>query len=359
MMNDPQIPPPVSLKPQWILASSLVRYLVSQTLPLSQALKNSDQLKQIAQEIRRAVSASEVSLPAATKGHTLTAVGTLMYWLGFYAGYTVAPVLGLAIVLLGSAGISAGYKCTCEAWRNFGFLQLYYSCLLLMQNADRIVTDQERRIMDEFLLSLELSELEKAKLRNMKTPTLESIEIPDWVDADQRKSILSGCWSLVYCDGVSPVEEDFFNRLANRFQVSVEEAEALKKQAMQLVNRQEEKLLKLGTWVQALIGPGNLPHPILEVITQTSFKVSHREALMEALQKPEHLCAPEIPLEANAAQFLLAGAGLLEMLLTHESDPSSPVMHEKLSALGRQAGKELELDDFRTLCGELFRMMTE
>ncbi|HNV68196.1 MAG TPA: hypothetical protein PKO06_00760 [Candidatus Ozemobacteraceae bacterium] len=345
-----------SVSPDGLFASTLIRYLLNQPLPLSHSLQNRQQLEQITDDLRQALSRRVRGLPSTSPGHTLTAGGTLLYWLGFYAGFTAAPVLGFAIALLGSAGISAGYKFTCEAWRNFEYLRLFYTSLALMQNADHTITEQERRILSDFLLSLELSDAEKNQLREITAPTLEDIKVPEWVDTDQRRSILSACWSLVYCDGVQPSEGDLFSRLSERFDVSAEEATLLCRQAEKLIDRQEEDVLNLGRLYKSLTQQPEIPNALLEALIHSSVKWPSREAFAETLTSSP-VTAPTLPTAAREAQFLLAGSTVLDLLLGQHPELAAAGILTPLTQLARAVGRETELAEFHALCAGLFHRL--
>ncbi len=339
-----------------LFSSSLIRHLLGQPLPLTYSVQNREQLEQIVADLRKAMGKQALSLPSASRGHTITAGSTLLYWLGLYAGLTTAPVLGFAIALMASAGLSVGYKFTCEAWRNFDYLRLFYTALALMQNADHTVSEQERRILSDFLASLEISESEKAQLRAITDPSLDDIKVPEWVDADQRRSILSACWSLVYCDGVQPIEAELFAKLSERFGVSAEEGLQLCMQAEKLIDRQEEAVFQLGLLYKSLSQKTELPSLVIETLIHSSVKWPSRDAFAARLAEAP-ITAPELPGAAREAQFLLAGAAVCDHAAAQDPENAAGSILLPLTQLARQHEREGELSEFHTLCGRLFHQL--
>lgn len=339
-----------------LFSSSLIRYLREQSLPLTHSLQNRGQLEQIAADLRKAMGKHGLSLPSASQGHTITVGSTLLYWLGLYAGFSAAPVLGFVIALTASAGLSLGYKFTCEAWRNFDYLRLFYTALALMQNADHTVSEQERRILSDFLVSLEISESEKAQLRAITAPSLDDIKVPEWLDADQRRSILSACWSLVYCDGVQPIEAELFAKLSERFGVSAEEGLQLCMQAEKLIDRQEEAVFKLGLLYKSLTQKEELPSLVLETLLHSSLKWPSRDAFAARLAAAP-LTAAKLPDAAREAQFLLAGAVVCDHAAAQDPENAAGGILLPLTHLARQHQREEELSEFHALCGRLFHQL--
>lgn len=241
-------------------------------------------------------------------GGRMTLAGALVYWTGFAAGVMNAP-LGLLIGVFGSAGLISGYQKICQTRRDFEFLRTYYSCLLLMEQADNIITELERKQMDAFLESLPITEKDKAELQEIKIKSVDEIEFPNWFEFSQARMILTGCCCLSYCDGIAAEELAVFQAIGEKLGVNPKELKTIRQDAMQAVDALENDVLRMGL-TSFLLWPGAGEHraEMAELLSFLSVRNASSESIQKALSALEDdgerkmlLFGGELPGEAPLA----------------------------------------------------------
>ncbi len=290
------------------------------------------------------IKAHHSQISGVAKGGTIAAGFTLLYWLGCYAGLTFFPPIGFAVAVLGAAGVTSGYKLICDSQRNYEFIKVYYSCLLLLEAADNVFSDQEKKMMGEFVASLPLNDRERSDLLATKIPKLEELQIPNWLSEEQKRTILLGCWSLVYCDGVAPVETDLFGRLGGKFGFDPREIEEIKSDAQRSIESLEQAMVDAGAVACKLMPKENkaIENRIIELLTSLSIKIvspGEIEERFRAKLKSEGLFK-ELEKDPPAFETVLAGAYIMGKGLFGGEDffASSFTIHfvETADRIGRQ-----------------------
>lgn len=196
---------------------------------------------------------TNTDVSALARPGTLFLSGTLVYWLGAIVGQLWIPALGFAIGALGAAGITAGFKIIYDQERDFQFLKLFYSCLVLMQKSDKVISDPEKKNLEAFVLALKIPESKKAELAAMSNENLEALEIPDWLTEDQKKNILMATWNSAVCDGVVMQESIFFSQLGDRMGFSLPQLEKIKHEAIREIEHLERNFIQMSAILSKLI----------------------------------------------------------------------------------------------------------
>jgi hypothetical protein len=178
---------------------------------------------------------------------------SLLYWAGWMTAPLWVPTLGAAIGTLGAVGVVAGFKWWQDSHRNYEFLKVYYSFLLMMEMADGVISPEERRHLEDFLVSWPLSQAQRQELLDLKVPEVETFEVPSWLEASHREVILAGCYSLASCDGVAEVEETLYAKMAVRLGVPSERLMAIRTQVESLVEETEDILGAIGVGAVVLL----------------------------------------------------------------------------------------------------------
>lgn len=171
--------------------------------------------------------------------------GSIAYWLGWLALPMWFPALGAALGTAGAMGILAGFKWWSDAHRNYEFIKVCYAGLLTMEMADGVITREEQQQLSEFISSLPLTISEKDDLKAMQPESADAFSAPDWLTDDQKRVILSTCWSLACCDGVDSSEEKLYDKLANRLRIDFEERELIKAKVARVLAMVEHRLEKM------------------------------------------------------------------------------------------------------------------
>lgn len=179
--------------------------------------------------------------------------GTLVFWLGALTGQLWLPALGFALGTAGAAGMATGFARISDRDRRFLFLKAAYACLLLVENADGVCTERERRQLEEFIAALPLADDQRRELLAMPVPTLPSLPLPDFLDVEQKKTIVTACWSLAYCDGVAAPEVTAVGQVAGRLGLAPAECERLRLSVVQALDEAQEKLLCSAAQASALL----------------------------------------------------------------------------------------------------------
>lgn len=211
--------------------------------------------------------------------------GSLLYWAGWIALPLWVPALGAAIGTLGAAGVVAGFKWWRDAHLNDEFLKTYYTFLHMMEMADGVVTSEERNHLTDFLLSLPLSAGQRKAFLDMPLATVDAIEIPKWYEPAHRESILAGCWSLAFCDGVAASEETLFDSMARKLGVTPEAVLRIKEEVVHMIEETEEILVAIGEQTAALLpkSDGGSREAIIGILATVNARSNPEERLRKAL----------------------------------------------------------------------------
>ncbi len=359
---EPVVVSPNPTDPQVIFTKLFLKALISTgaKFPIEAPFRKN--LREMSDNLAETIRANQSVVSKVGKGGTVAAVSTLVYWLGFYAGHLWFPPAGLAFALLGAAGITTGYKMICEGRRDFEFISLYYSCLLLMQGADNVISDQERKVVASFLDSLSLKEKQREALAKIQIRSLDDISVPNWLDADQKRALFMGCWSLVYCDGVADVETRLFSEMARKFGIDESLEAAIKKEAEANVEAIEEKILRTGATVMAFATSELVdPEAVIDLVSSLSIKVVSRETTRERMKAAAPAAgspagAPNQEEEPAALPTILMSSYVMSRGLLRGKSDAGPELDAKFLEHCRKSGAEALGKEFPAFAGEAFSL---
>lgn len=282
--------------------------------------------------------------------------GSLLYWAGWLVLPLWIPVLGAAVGVAGAAGVVAGFRWWQDAHRNFRFLKTYYAFLQMMEMADGVITAEESRYLNDFLLSLPLSAAQRKELQEIEATDLSAIEVPDWYEASHREAILAGCWSLAYCDEIAPVEEVLFARMAERLAVAPEAVERIKADVARQLDETETLLVHIGAETARLtsnLSPDLQMH-LLECLAAVNARGDSQERLRQRIAFGTPIPLPDwISSSPDLVATVLVGAGTtLAILGDHPASGSDAVWRVALRQRGETLGAGEHLEELVDLAGQ-------
>lgn len=242
-----------------------------------------------------------------------TLTGVFVYWVGLATGLVFPPV-GLLIGVLGSAGLAKGYKRLCETRRDFEFLRTFFSCLLLMEQADNKITDLERKQMDAFIESLPISEADRNELRKLRIKRIDDVVFPGWFEFSHARTILSGCWSLSSCDGIAAEEIAVFRAISGKLGVTPKELKSIQEEATQAVEAYEKRILRTALIAPLLwSGAHERRNDIVEILGSLSVRRFSGKEMLNSLAEMERDPVQQKTLigDAKSEQAVLGSSLLL------------------------------------------------
>lgn len=193
-------------------------------------------------------------------GGSLIAGSTIVYWAGWMLLPLWIPSLAALAGTIGALGLLSGFKWWQEGHRNWIFIKTFYSFLYIIEMADGVITSEESRYLQDFILSLPLSNSQRKELMAIKYEKAEEIDIPNWLEHSHRETILAGCWSLAYCDELTDSEVQMLNKIAERLKINPDKALEIKEIVINEINSIEEILICIGKEIKLL--KNKFPHAV-------------------------------------------------------------------------------------------------
>lgn len=269
--------------------------------------------------------------------------GSIAYWLGWLALPMWFPALGAALGTAGAVGLLAGFKWWSDAHRNYEFIRVCYAGLLTMEMADGVITREEQQQLNEFISSLPLTIAEKEELKSIEPVNIDALSVPDWLNSDQKRVILSTCWSLACCDGVDSSEEKLYDKLANRLRINFEERELIKAKVAKVIAIVEQRLEKMFAVSSYLIAESCQDNPdqirqiqgnISDILLGINPNSSSDNPKLKPTSGKAQLAdlAESINSEPEFAQTILAGGYYLASV--HSKNPCAGSLKELASEAG-------------------------
>ncbi|RCK79543.1 MAG: hypothetical protein OZSIB_4297 [Candidatus Ozemobacter sibiricus] len=285
---------------------------------------------------------------------TVMVGGSLLYWAGWLVLPLWIPILGAAVGVVGAAGVVAGFRWWQEAHRNFHFLKTYYAFLQMMEMADGVITVEESRYLNDFLLSLPLSAAQRKELQAIEATDLSAIEVPEWYEASHREAILAGCWSLAYCDEIAPVEEALFTRMAERLAVPPDTVARIKADVSRQLEETETLLVHIGAETAQLTPTFSptLQNALLDCLAAVNARGDSQDRLRQRINFGTPIPLPDwIAQSPDHLLTVLMGAGTTHAILTDQPDNGPEAKWraalqqrgEALGAASRPLGELIEL----------------
>ena len=218
-------------------------------------------------------------------GSTLTMGSSVLLLAGLtIIGQPWIPAIGCFFGTLGIMKIFSGVSQLKTNKHRVGFLKTFLACLLATAKADACFSDQEKRQLETILASLDLTAEERVELLDMKAPSLDEVTVPKELDLSQRKQILRGCFSLLYCDGITPEELEAFPVLAGKMGFpDGPELWDIKNQATQAVDEQDEMLTIIGAMAHSMLPP-DFSERILDVLLALAAKKETKNMLKRSIR---------------------------------------------------------------------------
>ncbi len=227
------------------IAQGLIRFVLAEpdrSRALQVLAKNQ---KAVAQSLARTRTADLGPTPVVVSGRIMTG-GVLAYLLGAFTGQLWLPAVGITVGIIGALAVATGFQRFSDAHRNFLYLKTYLTALRAMMQADRVISPEEERFLADLIAGLPVTEAERRDLLALQASESAEFEIPDWLEDKQRREILIGVYSMAYCDGIAPPEEELFGQLAARLGVTGPALEQIRKAAVHHIDELERLLIVAG-----------------------------------------------------------------------------------------------------------------
>jgi len=203
----------------------------------------------------------QAKLAAGLGGATTAVVGGALWAanLGFWA--SLGAALGLAsipvLATLGATGFALGLprrrsRSPQTYARHRAQMELTFHCFHLMARADGRVSEEERILLESVLHQFPLTDEDRGQIQQRSADDV--LARAAGLDLALRRQVLQGSWMLAETDGVSPEEEDLFQRLAQQLGLGQETRE-LKKQSRELQSSINDLVTSMFRTCQEVLAP--------------------------------------------------------------------------------------------------------